>query len=109
MECFTQAGVEILGAHDGLKCFIFESNLREDCKFKKELGLQAAKDMNDLLTCAQPYINYEEKKLAEEALKSKHSNKEGNDGRRSDGEKSKGSHPHPRDYTPLNASRETIL
>lgn len=63
--------MEVQGAHDGLKCFIFESNLCDDCKFKEELGLRAAKDMNDLLMRAQPYINYEENKLVEEALKNK--------------------------------------
>lgn len=65
--------------------------------------------MNDLLTHAQLYINYEEKKLEEEALRSKQSNKTSNDGRRSDNEKTRGSRPYPRDYTPLNAWRETIL
>jgi len=75
VEHFTRAGVEVQGDHDGLKCFIFERNLRDDCKFKEELGFRAAKDMNDLLTRAQPYINYEEKKLEEEALKNKRSNK----------------------------------
>jgi hypothetical protein len=49
---FTRAGVEVQGAHDGLKCFIFESKLRDDCKFKEELGLRAVKDMNDFLTRA---------------------------------------------------------
>lgn len=63
--------MEVHGTHDGLKCFIFESNLRDDCKFKEESGLRAAKDMNDLLTRAQPYINYEENKLVEEALRNK--------------------------------------
>jgi len=62
VERFTRAGVEVSRAHHGMKFFIFESNPKE------ELGLRAAKDMNDLLTRAQPYINYEEKKLAEEAL-----------------------------------------
>jgi len=39
VERFTRAGVEVQGAHDGLKCFIFESNLCDDCKFKGKLGL----------------------------------------------------------------------
>lgn len=30
---FTRAGVEVQGAQDGLKCFIFESNLHDDYKF----------------------------------------------------------------------------
>jgi hypothetical protein len=61
LKCFTRAGVEVPGAHDGLKCFIFESYLRDDCKFKEELGLRTANDMNNLLTCTPPYINYKEK------------------------------------------------
>lgn len=71
VECFTRASIEVHGAQNGLKCSVFESDLREDYKFKKELGLRVDKDMSDLLTHAQPYINYEEKKLAEEALISK--------------------------------------
>jgi hypothetical protein len=109
VERFIRADVEVSGTHDGLKYFILESNLRDDYKFKQELGLRVVKDMNDLPKGAQPYINYEEKKLAEEALKSRQSYKAGNDGRRNDGEKTKGFRPHPRDYTPLNATRETIL
>jgi hypothetical protein len=59
---------------------------------------------------AQPYINYKEKKLAEEALKScKQSNKASNDGHRSEEEKIKDLTLTPKDYTTLNASYETIL
>ena len=94
LERFTQVGVEVQGTHED---------------FKEELGLWEAKDMNDLLTRAQPYITYKEKKLTEEAFTSKHSNKTSSNTRRSDNEKTKGSRPHPKDYTPLNASRETIL
>jgi len=68
---FTWAGVEVHGAQDNLKCFIFENNLRVDCKFKEELGLRAARDMSDLLTRVQPYINYEEKRLAYDTIKRK--------------------------------------
>jgi len=102
IERFTRAGVEVLGAHGGLKCFLFKNNLRDVCKFKEELGLSAAKDMNDLLTRAQPYIKYKEKKLAEEALKRRQSYRRGNDGGRNNNEKTKGSRLHHRDYTPLN-------
>ena len=52
--------------------------------------------MSDLLNWTQSYINYEEKKLAEEALKSRQSYKEGGDGRRNDDKKTKGSPPHPK-------------
>jgi len=104
VEQFTWAGVEVSGAHDGVKCFTFK-----DCKFREKLRLRAAKDMNNLLTRAQPYINYEEKKLVEEALKRIQSYKSGNDDSRNDDEKTKGSRPYPRDYTLLNTRRETIL
>ena len=55
VERFSRADIEVPGAQDDFKCFIFERNLRDDCKFKEELGLQAAKHMNDLLTRAQPH------------------------------------------------------
>lgn len=51
VEQFTRAGVEVHGAKDSLKCFIFENNLRNDCEFKEELGLRATRDMIDLLSC----------------------------------------------------------
>lgn len=35
---FHSGGGRSEGAQDGLKCFIFESNLRDDCKFNEELG-----------------------------------------------------------------------
>lgn len=105
IKSFTRAGVEVQSAHDGSICFIFESDLRDDCKFKEELGFRMAKDMNNLLTRTQPYINYDEKKLAEEALINKQTNKVDNNRRRNDNEKTRGSCPHPKDYTPLNASQ----
>lgn len=43
---FTRVGVDVQGAREGLKYFIFESNLRENYKFKESLGLQEAKDMS---------------------------------------------------------------
>ncbi|MCI65513.1 hypothetical protein A2U01_0086771, partial [Trifolium medium] len=49
------------GAHDMLKCYIFEKGLRSDTQFKEILGLKEPQDMQDLLSCAQNYINYEEK------------------------------------------------
>lgn len=104
IESFTRAGVEVQGAQDGSECFIFVSDLRDDCKFKEELGFRAAKDMNNLLTRTQLYINYYEKKLEEEALINKQRNKVDNDRRRKDNEKTRGSCPHPKDYTQLNAS-----
>lgn len=35
------------------------------CMFCEKLGLEGAKGMNDILTKAQPYINYEGKLLKE--------------------------------------------
>jgi len=90
VERFTRVGMEVQGTQDSLKCFIFESNLRDDYKFKEELGLQAPKDTSDLLARVQPYINYEEKKLVEEALKGKQSIKGIKDNRHNDNEKTKG-------------------
>lgn len=34
--------------------------------FCKEIGLEGARSLTDILTRAQPYINYEEKPLVEE-------------------------------------------
>ena len=65
--------------------------------------------MNDLLTRVQQYINCEEKRLAEEALKNKQSDKGNDDKRCSHGEKWKNQCAHFNDYTPLNSSRETII
>jgi len=109
VERFTQEGVKVQCAHAGLKCFIFESNLRDDCKLKEELGLQAATDMNDLLTRVQPYINYKENKLAEEALRKKLSNKVGDDRHRGNNKQTRGSRLRFKNYNPLNMSQETIL
>lgn len=56
VERFTREGVEVHGANDGLKCFIIENNLRDDCKFKEELGIHAAKDMSNLNAIIQYLI-----------------------------------------------------
>jgi hypothetical protein len=53
VERFTRVDVEVQGAQDGLNCFIFENNLRNDCKFKEELGLPTTKDMSDLKAIIQ--------------------------------------------------------
>jgi hypothetical protein len=103
------SGQEIHGAQDSLKCFIFENNLHDDFKFKKELELRVARDKSDLLTRVQPYINYEEKRLAENALKSKQSGKSGDNKRCNDDDKAKNQRTRFSDYTLLNSSREIIL
>lgn len=33
VERFTREGVEVYGANENLKWFIFENNIREECKF----------------------------------------------------------------------------
>ncbi|MCH81098.1 hypothetical protein A2U01_0001877 [Trifolium medium] len=61
IERFTKEANKVKGANDKLKCYIFENGLRHDTKFKEKLGLKEPKDMQDLLSHAQCYINYEEK------------------------------------------------
>lgn len=72
-----------------MKCFSFETNLRDYCKFKEELGFWASRDMSDLLTRIQAYINYDKKRLAEKTLKNKQSGKSGDDKRLHDNGKTK--------------------
>ncbi|MCI45778.1 hypothetical protein A2U01_0067017, partial [Trifolium medium] len=45
IERFTREAIEIKGAHDMLKCYIFEKSLRNDTKFKEKLGLKEPRDM----------------------------------------------------------------
>jgi hypothetical protein len=45
--------------------------LRSDTKFKEKLGLKEPPDVQDLLSGAQSYINYEEKMLGEKAERAK--------------------------------------
>jgi hypothetical protein len=51
--------------------YIFEKGMRSDTKFKKKLGIKEARDMQDLLSRAQNYINYEKQMLGEKAEKAK--------------------------------------
>jgi len=48
VERFIRESVEVWSANDKLKCFIFENNLHDKWKFKEELGLNEARDMNKL-------------------------------------------------------------
>ncbi|MCI43213.1 hypothetical protein A2U01_0064450, partial [Trifolium medium] len=70
-------------------------------------GLKEPKDMQDLLSRAQCYINYEDKMLGERAEKNKNPPKKEERAKEDKGRKT------PRGnyigYTPLNAPRETIL
>jgi hypothetical protein len=54
-----------------LNCYIFKKGLRSDTKFKEKLGLKEPRDMHDLLSRAQGYINYEEKMAGEKEEKAK--------------------------------------
>ncbi|MCI23327.1 hypothetical protein A2U01_0044506, partial [Trifolium medium] len=107
IERFTREAIEVKGTNNKLKCYIFENGLRHDTKFKEKLGLKEPKDMQDLLSRAQCYINYEEKMLGERAEKNKNPLKREENSKEDKGRKT------PRGnyigYTPLNASRETIL
>jgi len=104
---FTRVGMEIQGAQGGLKCYIFYNKLHDDCKLKEELGLWSARDMSELLTCAQPYINYEEKRLGEETLQKTIMQRQ----RRQAPQRQRRDKKLVRLYRlhPLNLSRETIL
>jgi hypothetical protein len=42
-----------------------------DTKFKEKLGIKEAREMQDLLSRAQNYINYEKQMLGEKAEKAK--------------------------------------
>lgn len=96
VERFIREGVEVQGAQDSLKCFIFENNLCDDCKFKEELGLRAARDMSDLLMSAQPYIKYKEKRMAEETLKGKQFNNRNDDKQHTENDRKKWKNQHAR-------------
>lgn len=62
---FTKVGVIFGGSTESLKCWIFEKCLRSDCKFWEKLGLKEARNLKDLVSREQPYINYEEKFVVE--------------------------------------------
>jgi hypothetical protein len=65
IERFTRTAVDVKDSDDKLLCWIFKKGLKPDSMFKEKLGLEAPLNMHDLLTRAQPYINYEEKLMAE--------------------------------------------
>ncbi|MCH95294.1 hypothetical protein A2U01_0016269 [Trifolium medium] len=99
--------IEIKGTHDKLKCYIFEKGLGSDTKFKEKLGLEESQDMQDLLSRAQNYINYEEKMLGEKAEKTNIPPKKDERAREERGWRGpRGGYP---EYTHLNTSREKIL
>ncbi|MCI58465.1 hypothetical protein A2U01_0079720, partial [Trifolium medium] len=83
----TREAIEVKGTNDKLKCYIFENGLRHDTKFKEKLGLKEPKDMQDLLSRAQRYINYEEKLLGERAEKNKNPSKREGKSKESGGRK----------------------
>jgi hypothetical protein len=66
IERFTREAIEVKGTNAKLKCYVhLRKRLRGDAKFKEKPGLKEPRDMQDLLTCAQNYINYEEKMAGE--------------------------------------------
>ncbi|MCI16582.1 hypothetical protein A2U01_0037726, partial [Trifolium medium] len=107
IERFTREAIEVKGTNGKLKCYIFENGLMHDTKFKEKMGLKEPKYMQDLLSRAQCYINYEEKMLEERVEKNKNPPK----GERKDKEDRRRKTPRGNyiDYTSLNASRETLL
>ncbi|MCH87871.1 hypothetical protein A2U01_0008752 [Trifolium medium] len=107
IERFTREAIEIKGTHDKLKCYIFEKVLRNDTKFKLKLGLKEPRDMQDLLSHAHNYINYEEKMLGEKVKKTKIPPKKDERAREERGRRGpRGGYP---EYTILNTPREKIL
>jgi hypothetical protein len=81
--------------------------LRSDTKFKEKLGLKKPPDVQDLLSGAQSYINYEEKMLGEKAERAKSLPKRDEMTKEEKGEKGQnGGYP---EYIVLNTSREKIL
>ncbi|MCH80822.1 hypothetical protein A2U01_0001596 [Trifolium medium] len=107
IERFTKEAIEVKGAHDTLKCYIFEKGLRSDTKFKEKLGLKELKDMQDILSRAQNYINYEEKMLREKPEKVKNPPRKDERAREERGRRTPKGGYH--EYTLLNATREKIL
>ncbi|WJX73952.1 hypothetical protein P8452_57671 [Trifolium repens] len=84
-----------------------KTGLRSDTKFKEKLGLKEPPDVQDLLSGAQSYINYEEKMLGEKAERAKSLPKRDEMTKEEKGEKGQnGGYP---EYIVLNTSREKIL
>ncbi|MCI27736.1 hypothetical protein A2U01_0048936, partial [Trifolium medium] len=71
IERFTREAVEVKGEDDRLNYLIFEKGLRSETMFKEKLALKVPKIMSELLVRAHPYINYEEKLLANKVEKGK--------------------------------------
>lgn len=57
--------IDVEGSNNGLKCWIFKKGLRLDYMLK-QLGLEGACSLSDLLNRDQPYFNYEEELIVEE-------------------------------------------
>ncbi|MCI31892.1 hypothetical protein A2U01_0053104, partial [Trifolium medium] len=74
---------------------------------KEKLGLKEPWDMQDLLSRAQNYINYEEKVLGEKPEKAKIPPKKDETAREERGRRTPKVGYH--EYTPLNTPREKIL
>ncbi|MCH81634.1 hypothetical protein A2U01_0002425, partial [Trifolium medium] len=107
IERFTREAIEVNGTNGKLKCYIFENGLRHDTKFKEKLGLKEPKDMQDLLSRAQCYINYEEKMLGERA--DKNNNPPKKEEKSKEDKKQRAQKGNYIGYSPLNTSRGQIL
>lgn len=61
IDQFMQVAVEVEGAVTGLKCWIFENDLLQDCPFRQKLGRMEAYTIQNLFNKAQSFFNLEEK------------------------------------------------
>lgn len=71
IDRFTKVIFVVGGANDGLKFWIIEKGLRPNCMFWEKVGLKGVGSTSELLTQAQPNINYEERLLAKDVERNK--------------------------------------
>lgn len=53
---FTQVTVEVEGAEEGLKYWIFENGLLRDCPFRLKIGMKKVKTTQETLSMAESYM-----------------------------------------------------
>ncbi|MCH87577.1 hypothetical protein A2U01_0008450 [Trifolium medium] len=121
---FNKEAVQV-NTTDNMKKYLLERGLRPRSDFAKAVGIEKPHTLDELLTKAQPYIQYEEREAANSI---RHSRSEDNPSRQesnpppresSRGEGGKKKNDKPREprgqpsmfssYTPLISSREHIL
>ena len=61
IEQFTYVIIEVLGAEEGLKCWIFENGLLRDHPFKLKIGRKKVRTTQEMLSMARSYTILEEK------------------------------------------------